>query len=72
MIRLHATEMLGATFYTLLELANEDLSSFLKRNRYFLGVDTICAIWRSLLSCVEAVHARNIIHFDLKPQVRSI
>ena len=51
----------------LMELATCDLSSFLKEGHYRLDATTIGQIFSSLCGSLEAVHSKNIIHFDLKP-----
>lgn len=53
--------------YILMELGVKDLSSFCKQGAWKLDAGTICRLWRGLVDAVEALHAKKVIHFDLKP-----
>ena len=51
----------------LLELADCDLSSFLRGMDYKMDVDFIETVWAGLVRGVQAAHRGGVIHFDLKP-----
>ena len=55
--------------YMVMEHGDADLGLILKEHRSNenLSINKIRYFWEEILKCVEAVHDKNIIHLDLKP-----
>ncbi|KAK6532894.1 Dual-specificity kinase, spindle pole body (SPB) duplication and spindle checkpoint function [Arthrobotrys megalospora] len=60
-----------STLTVLLECGESDLNRIITSRHHSddstLDVSFVRHYWKEMLECVEAVHARNIVHSDLKP-----
>ncbi|KAJ6257670.1 PAK-2p27 [Drechslerella dactyloides] len=60
-----------STLTVLLECGESDLNRIISSRNHSdestLDVSFVRHYWKEMLECVEAVHARNIVHSDLKP-----
>ncbi|KAF3909169.1 PAK-2p27 [Orbilia brochopaga] len=60
-----------STLTVLLECGESDLNRIISSHNHSddatLDVSFVRHYWKEMLECVEAVHARNIVHSDLKP-----
>ena len=56
--------------YMVMEHGDADLGLIFKeyRQKEKLSINKIRFFWEEILKCVEAVHNKNIIHLDLKPE----
>ena len=53
----------------IMDLGEADLSKILAehKRRKDLTVNKIVFFWEEILHCIRAVHEKNIIHLDIKP-----
>ena len=63
----HAVIEHSLLLFILMELGACDLDFFLRKCNPLSMADT-CRIWRALVRAVDAAHAQDIIHRDIKPQ----
>ena len=70
-IRLIASEIIESKelLYMIMEYGECDLSHLVKPDSQLLTMKQISTFWKDMLKSVEAIHALNIIHSDLKPAV---
>ena len=52
----------------LMEIAKCDLQNFLVEHKWDLDAGLMCRLFRGMVEAVTTLHARGVVHFDLKPQ----
>ncbi|KAG9395593.1 Protein kinase domain [Carpediemonas membranifera] len=71
LIKCHGQFTSGQSLYIILEYADQgDLAADIarrRRTRQFYTTDEVLSIFRQLASVVEYLHARSIVHRDIKP-----